>query len=163
MKKEPIRFLFVCTGNICRSPTAHAIFRDRIAQGNLEGRVDCDSAGTHAYHLGEGADPRSAKHGLQRGYDFSFHRARKVAQADFHEFDWILAMDQSHFEILKEQSVPDQRAKVALFLSITPDCGEIDVPDPYYGGDNGFEHVLDLCEDACDAWLEKALKRSPAE
>lgn len=157
MKKEPIRFLFVCTGNICRSPTAHAILLDRIARRELEGRVECDSAGTHAYHLGEGADPRSARHGKRRGYDFSFHRARRVTRADFHEFDWILAMDRSHLEILQELSVPDQRARVALFLSSTPACGEIDVPDPYYGGDQGFEHVLDLCEAACDAWLEKAL------
>lgn len=157
MKKEPIRFLFVCTGNICRSPTAHAIFRSRIDQRHLGGRVECDSAGTHAYHVGEGADPRSAKHGKLRGFDFSFHHARKVNRADFHDFDWILAMDQSHFEILQELSVPGQRARVAMFLSSTPDCGESDVPDPYYGGDQGFEHVLDLCEAACDAWLEQAL------
>jgi len=158
MKKEPICFLFVCTGNICRSPTAHAIFRSRIAQRRLEERVACDSAGTHAYHVGEGADPRSAKHGQRRGYDFSFHHARKVNRADFHDFDWILAMDQGHFEILQELSVPGQRARIAMFLSSTPESRETDVPDPYYGGDQGFEHVSDLCEAACDAWLDKALE-----
>ena len=158
MKKEPIRFLFVCTGNICRSPTAHAIFRDRIARRGLQARVECDSAGTQAYHAGEGADPRSAEHGRRRGYDFSFHRARKVRRTDFHEFDWILAMDQSHLEALEDLSVPDQRARVALFLSSTPGCGETDVPDPYYGGTAGFEHVLDLCEAACDTWLDRVLE-----
>lgn len=157
MKKDPIRFLFVCTGNICRSPTAHAIFRRRIQELGLQSRLDCDSAGTHAYHVGEGADARSALHGKRRGYDFSFHRARKVNAADFHDFDWILAMDRGHLEILQDMAVPDQRAKLALFLSVTPECGTQDVPDPYYGGDQGFEHVLDLCERACDAWIQKAL------
>lgn len=158
MKKAPIRFLFVCTGNICRSPTAHAIFRKLVSDRKLAESIEFDSAGTHAYHEGEGADPRSAKHGKRRGYDFSFHRARKVCSSDFHEFDWILAMDRSHLEILQELSVPEQRAKIALFLSAVPGCGIDDMPDPYYGGDVGFETVLDLCEAGCKAWLDKALK-----
>jgi protein-tyrosine phosphatase len=158
MKKDPIRILFVCTGNICRSPTAHAILRKRILDRSLEAMVECDSAGTHAYHVGEGADPRSAKHGKRRGYDFSFHHARKVSRSDFHEFDWILAMDRGHLESLQEMSVPDQRAQIALFLSAIPGCKIEDTPDPYYGGDMGFEQVLDLCEQGCDAWLDKVLK-----
>jgi protein-tyrosine phosphatase len=88
---------------------------------------------------------------------FSFHHARKVRGTDFHEFDWILAMDQSHLEILQELSVPDLRARVALFLSAIPGCDLKDTPDPYYGGDMGFEQVLDLCEQGCDAWLDKVL------
>ena len=157
MKKEPIRFLFVCTGNICRSPTAHAIFLQRIRSRKLESLLECDSAGTHAYHVGEGADSRSVVHGKRRGYDFSFHRARRVLSTDFHEFDWILAMDRGHLEILQGMAVPGQKARLALFLDSTPECGLQDVPDPYYGGDMGFEHVLDLCEAACDAWIQKAL------
>ncbi len=161
MKKEPIRFLFVCTGNICRSPTAHAIFRQRITSRNLTGKLACDSAGTQAYHLGEGADLRSVEHGTRRGYDFSFHQARKVKRSDFHEFDWILAMDRSHLEFLQSLSVPNQRAQVEMFLSVLPKAKLLDMPDPYYGGDPGFEQVLDLCEAACDRWIEKVLEASP--
>ena len=146
---EPIRALFVCTGNICRSPTAHAVLRHLIAQRGLQERLECDSAGTQAYHEGEGADRRSREAGERRGLDFAFHRARRVRAADLEAFDWILAMDRSHLEHLQDMSHPGQRARVELFL------GRDDMPDPYYGGARGFDEVLDLCWNGCEAWLAR--------
>ena len=149
-----VKLLFVCTGNICRSPTAHAVLLRMIREKGLQGELEVDSAGTQAYHEGEGADPRSRKTGELRGYDFSFHKARKVFRRDLEAFDWILAMDESHLSWLRDIAYPGQRAKIELFLSALPDGGHAEMPDPYYGGPRGFELVLDLCERACAAWID---------
>ncbi len=157
---DPIRVLIVCTGNICRSPTAHAVLLHLIRERALAHRLECDSAGTQAYHEGEGADPRSRSTGERQGLDFSFHRARRMRSTDFAEFDWILAMDQSHMDWLRDHSHKGQRAQLALFLEACPDLGVTEMPDPYYGGPMGFETVLDLCRKGCEAWLERWLPSS---
>jgi protein-tyrosine phosphatase len=149
---EPVRVLFVCTGNICRSPTAHAVLRHLIAKEWLQERLECDSAGTQSYHEGEGADRRAREVGERRGVDFSFHRARRIRSQDLEDFDWVLAMDRGHLEHLQAMSHPGQRARTALFLSVLPGS-DPDMPDPYYGGPRGFENVLDLCWKGCEAWL----------
>lgn len=150
---SPVRVLIVCTGNICRSPTAHAVLRHLIEERGLEGRLECDSAGTQAYHEGDSADARARAAGERNGLDFSFHRARRVRSSDFEEFDWILAMDRSHLEWLREHSSKGQRAQLALFLDACPEHRWTEMPDPYYGGPGGFETVLDLCRKGCEAWL----------
>lgn len=138
--------LFVCLGNICRSPTAEAVFRARA--GNKS--IVIDSAGTGAWHAGEGPDPRSRAEGERRGYSFAGQAARKVRVQDFHEFDFILAMDASNLSDLKDIQPETGSAKLSLFL---PDGS--DVPDPYYGGPNGFTNVVDLIENASDYWLSQ--------
>ncbi len=138
--------LFVCLGNICRSPTAEAVFR---ARSKGEG-IRIDSAGTGAWHAGEGPDLRSRAEGESRGYSFSGQAARKVRVQDFYEFDYVLAMDASNLSDLKAIRPHDGSAQLSLFL---PD-GE-DVPDPYYGGSDGFKDVVDLIEVAADHWLAK--------
>jgi protein-tyrosine phosphatase len=147
-KSKSLSILFVCMGNICRSPTAEGVFRDRAEKAGLALQVD--SAGTHAYHIGEQPDRRSQQHALRRGYDLSVQRARHVADDDFDAFDLILAMDRQNLAALKARCPGAHHHKLALFLSF----GELDpngeVPDPYYGGDAGFERVLDLIEDASD-------------
>jgi len=152
---SPIRVLFVCTGNICRSPTADSVLRHLIRERGLDDRLVSDSAGTQAYHEGEPADVRARATGELAGLDFSFHRARRVRPEDFENFDWILAMDQSHLDWLRDHARPGQKARVALFLSVLPDAGWTEMPDPYYGGPRGFETVLDLCRKGCEAWMER--------
>jgi protein-tyrosine phosphatase len=138
--------LFVCLGNICRSPTAEAVFRARA--GQLD--VQIDSAGTGAWHAGESPDPRSRAEGEHRGYSFAGQAARKVRVQDFYDFDYILAMDTSNLSDLKSIQPADGTARLSLFL---PDGS--DVPDPYYGGPEGFKKVVDLIESASDHWIEK--------
>lgn len=155
MFNESIRVLMVCTGNICRSPTAEVVLR-RLAQArNLGDRIVVESAGTQAFHAGQGADPRSVECGVRRGLDFSHHQARRVVSADFENFDWILAMDHSHLAVLNRMAYPGQRARIELFLAPVEKIHGPDVPDPYYGGPMGFERVLDMCEDACKGWLDQ--------
>ncbi len=136
--------LFVCLGNICRSPTAEAVFRARAAGANIR----IDSAGTGAWHTGNPPDSRSRAEGERRGYSFAGQAARKVRAQDFYEFDFILAMDASNLSDLKDIQPGDGTAHLSLFL---PDGS--DVPDPYYGGAEGFAKVVDLIEDASDYWL----------
>lgn len=137
--------LFVCLGNICRSPTAEAVFRARAGTTDIK----IDSAGTGAWHAGESPDPRSRAEGESRGYSFAGQAARKVRTHDFYDFEYILAMDASNLSDLKAIRPSDGSAKLSLFL---PDGS--DVPDPYYGGPDGFKQVVDLIEAASDAWLE---------
>lgn len=150
--------LFVCMGNICRSPTAEGVFR-RLLEAEGEGlQVDIDSAGTHSYHTGAAPDRRAQAAALRRGIDLSTQRARQVAVEDFERFDLVLAMDTDNLTILHAQCPPARRDRVRLFLEYGT-VGERNVPDPYYGGDNGFERVLDLIEDAARGLLA-SLRRS---
>lgn len=154
--EENIQVLFVCTGNICRSPTAEVVFRDLVHAKGMGHRFTVRSSGTQAYHVGEGADVRATKHAKRRGYDLSKHKAARISRADLELYDWILCMDHSHLDFLQSMGYPGQKARTALFLSYLGGP-ELDVPDPYYGGDAGFEHVLDLCEEGSKALLEVIL------
>lgn len=140
-----LRVLMVCLGNICRSPTAEAVLRHKLAAAGLDRHVEVDSAGTGGWHVGDPPDARSQRHALRRGYDLSALRARRVAEADFERFDLILAMDEDNLADL-ERLRPDGggRAELRLFAGRP-------VPDPYAGGPAGFEAVLDLVEAASDA------------
>jgi len=136
-----MKVLVVCTGNICRSPTAEGVLRHLAAEMQIPLHVE--SAGTHDYHVGEPPDERAQHHARRRGYDLSRQRARRVRKSDFQEFDLILAMDRGHLGILQRQCPAEHRAKLRLFAA------QREVPDPYYGGPDGFEQVLDLVEAAC--------------
>lgn len=149
----------VCMGNICRSPTAQGVFENLITREGLQEHIHVDSAGTHAYHIGEPPDPRSQQAALRRGIDLSVQRARKVRPEDFFEFDYVLAMDHSNYENLKDICHPDYEDRLRLFLDFAPDAGTPDVPDPYYGGAQGFERVLDLIEAAAFGLLAELRRR----
>ncbi|MCB5195053.1 low molecular weight protein-tyrosine-phosphatase [Deefgea salmonis] len=148
------KVLMVCTGNICRSPTADGVLRHQVLAQHLAGHIEVDSAGTQSYHVGEAPDRRAQKHALRRGYDLSALRARQVSAMDFAEYDLILAMDNSHLAYLKQHCPAAHQHKLRLFMSFATQSSEREVPDPYYGGDAGFELVLDLIEDACDGILQ---------
>ena len=141
------RILFVCTGNICRSPTADGIARQLAERLGLERRFEFDSAGTHAYHTGEAPDPRAQRAARGRGYDLSRLRARPLIEEDFETFDLILAMDKGHLVWLKRRCPDHLHHKLALFLSFSELWPHEDVPDPYYGESEDFELVLDMCEE----------------
>ena len=147
--------LFVCLGNICRSPTAEAVFRHKARQAGLN--VKIDSAGTHGYHIGKAPDNRSQAAGKERGYSFDGLQCRRAEASDFEQFDYILAMDESNVRHLKEIGDAQYHDKVKLFLSFA-NSEHTEVPDPYYGGKKGFELVLDLIEQASDGLIEH-LKR----
>ena len=149
--KENMKILFVCTGNICRSPTAEGVARALSRQHGLE--IEFDSAGIEGYHAGEAPDSRAQKSAARRGYDLSELRARKIDAADFLRFDLILAMDRGHLAGLKHSCPPARRDRIKLFLDYLPGSEGEEIHDPYYGGEAGFEHVLDLCEDASEALL----------
>lgn len=143
------RILFVCLGNICRSPTAEAVVRELARRAGQHGHLHLDSAGTHAgYHEGDPPDPRAQQHGARRGYDLSALRARRVSPRDFHSFDLLLAMDQENQDWLSAQCPPEHRTKVRRMMEFASVHRSMDVPDPYYGGPAGFEVVLDYLEDA---------------
>jgi len=148
-----VKVLFVCMGNICRSPTAEGVFEALVRQAGLEGHIGIDSAGTHDYHIGKPPDPRAQEAALRRGIDLSGLRARRARSEDFLEFDYILAMDDSNYEELRELSIPDYEDRLRLFLDFAPQSGVREVPDPYYGGRQGFERVLDLIEQAAAGLL----------
>lgn len=143
--KTTPKVLFVCLGNICRSPTAEAVFRNMAKSSGLT--VEIDSAGTIATHTGEPPDSRSMQYGRKRGYDFHGQFSRKIKQNDFQYFDYIFAMDNANYRDLMDLCPSEQQHKVKLFLSLI-DEPQQEVPDPYYGGDAGFEQVLDLVEKA---------------
>lgn len=145
--------LFVCTGNICRSPTAEGVFRQLVRQAGLEDRIHVDSAGTHDYHVGSPPDERSCRHAAKRGYDLSTLRARQVSDLDFERFDLILGMDWDHMELLQEQCPPEQVHKLRRLMEFAPAGVSEVVADPYYGGKDGFERVLDHVEAACAGLL----------
>lgn len=149
------RVLFVCTGNICRSPTAEGVFRKLVADAGLADRITADSAGTHAYHVGEPPDRRTQLAARTRGYDLSDLRARRVARDDFHSFDLVLAMDREHYDILAGIAPASAGHKLRLMMEFARRSAHDEVPDPYYGGPDGFELVLDLLEDAAEGLLER--------
>jgi protein-tyrosine phosphatase len=140
-------------GNICRSPTAEAVFRHQVEQAGLDGHIHIDSAGTHDYHIGDPPDARTQRAAQKRGYDMSSLRGRQVGHDDFHRFDLILAMDRHNLDLLQRQCPPEHAAKLRLFMEFSENCDETEVPDPYYGGGDGFERVLDLVEDAARGLL----------
>ena len=150
-----MKILFVCTGNICRSPTAEGVARRWLSMCGLEGAVEVDSAGIQGYHSGEAPDPRTQTAALRRGYDLSRLRARKVLPKDFAEFDLLLAMDRDHFNYLRDRAPDGCKHKVRMFMSFAQSVRRDDVPDPYYGGLTGFNAVLDLCEDAVQGLIEE--------
>jgi len=160
--QRKFRVLFVCLGNICRSPTAEAVFRKLAASEAPDLSIEVESAGTAGYHIDEPPDPRSQEAAKRRGYDMSPLRARIVAPEDFNRFDLILAMDQSNFEALHHRAPPAARERVRLFLEFGSDAEVTEVPDPYYGGPVGFEHVLDLVEDASRELLKYLRTQSRA-
>jgi len=153
-----MRVLFVCTGNICRSPTAEAIFRKLVADAGMQDTITADSAGTHGYHIGEPPDPRASAAAARRGYDMSGLRARKVARVDLDRFDLIVAMDRDHLAILSGMAQPATAHKLKLMMSYARRFKEQDVPDPYYGGPQDFERALDMLEDAGRGLLESLSK-----
>jgi len=147
------KVLFVCLGNICRSPTAEGVFRAQVAAAGLSEVIGIDSAGTAAWHIGKAPDQRAQAAATRRGYDLTALRGRQVAVADFGEFDYILAMDRSNLADLLAQCPAEQRHKVRLFLSFSSQWQNHEVPDPYYGGADGFDQVLDMVEDAAHGLL----------
>lgn len=138
--------LFVCMGNICRSPIAEGVFRTAVAEAGLLERLQIDSAGTHGYHAGEAPDGRAQRAAKRRGYDLAGIRARQFEREDFARFDWIFAMDQANLRSLVELRPRDYTGHVGLYLDLLPKAGLREMPDPYYGGPEGFEQVLDLAE-----------------
>lgn len=145
----PYAVLMVCMGNICRSPTAHGVLRHQVQALGWSEWFKVDSCGTHAYHVGEPADRRSQRHALQRGYDFSDLRARQLVRDDFVQHDLVLVMDHENHARALALCPPAQRHKLHYFTAFCQSMHSAVVPDPYYGGDQGFEYVLDLIEDAC--------------
>lgn len=159
---KPVRVVFVCLGNICRSPTADGVFQHKVKAAGLSEQIQIDSAGTGAWHVGNPADPRASEHAALRGYDMSALRARQVSENDFAEFDYILAMDNSNLADLQALCPKDYQGQLQLMLDYLPQDfpnALAEVPDPYYGGDEGFELVLDLLEAACDNLLDDIKQR----
>ena len=149
-----VKVLMVCLGNICRSPTAEAVLRALAARHAPQLALTVDSAGTGDYHLGEPPDPRSQAAAAHRGYDLSGLRARQVRASDFDEFDLVLAMDKANWSALQRLAPPQRRDRVRLYLDYAPGSAHREVPDPYYGGPDGFEQVLDLAEQAAQGVLD---------
>lgn len=143
-----VKVLFVCMGNICRSPMAEGMFRKAVREGGLEGRIETDSAGTHAYHIGSPPDPRAQQAIRQRGVDISGLRGRKVEDVDFERFDYILAMDGDNINRLMQRAPARHQGKIRRLLAFSRKYPNLDVVDPYYGGPQGFEENLDMIEDA---------------
>ena len=143
-----ISVLFVCMGNICRSPTAQGVFARLVEDNSLSDIIEIDSAGTHAYHIGERPDERASAAALNRGIDLSSQQARRVSPDDFEQFDYVLAMDTDNYGILAASCPSGLESRLRLFLDFAPDLDIREVPDPYYGGGSGFERVLDMIEQA---------------
>jgi len=151
---EKIKVLFVCMGNICRSPTAEGVFAKLIKDHSLDDQFSIDSAGTHAHHVGDSPDLRSQKAAIDRGIDLKHLRARKVVMGDFEDFDFLLAMDDNNYSILIDACPEQHKDKIKYFLEYAPHLNEREVPDPYYGGKYGFERVLDMIEEASVGFLK---------
>jgi protein-tyrosine phosphatase len=150
--------LFVCTGNICRSPTAEGILRKRIGDLGLD--VVVDSAGTHGYHVGDAPDPRSVKAAAKRGYDIGKLKARLISSADFERFDFVVALDDEHMRLMRRNCPPELQHKLYEMMKFAPGAAHREVPDPYYGPADGFELVIDLLEEAIEG-LVKEIQSKP--
>ena len=160
MSESPkVKVLFVCMGNICRSPTAHGVFRHLVTQAGLATRIEIDSAGTHAYHEGEPPDDRAQETALSRGIDIGDLRARRAAAEDFEYFDYVLAMDQDNYRRLSQICPPGMEGKLLLFMDYAPELRVREVPDPYYGGQCGFDQVFDMLEAAARGLLGEISRR----
>ena len=151
--QRPIRVLMVCMGNICRSPTAQAVMEHLVQQAGLQQHIEVDSAGTHNYHTGKQPDARSQQHAQARGYDLSQQRARQLHSADFAAFDWVLVMDADNEQAARSLCPPQHQHTIRRLAAFCQHHQMDEVPDPYYGGVDGFEKVLDWCEDACAGFL----------
>lgn len=167
-REQPTRVLLVCLGNICRSPTAEAVLRYQATQAGWSDHIEIDSAGTAAWHVGKSPDARSQRHAKARGYDLSAQQARQLTTDDLRQFDYVLAMDEDNLGVinaLKAELAPHEQSQVhsGLFLAFHPQANQpgfsLAVPDPYYGGDEGFETVLDLCEAASIGLLKTILTK----
>jgi len=154
-----VKVLFVCMGNICRSPTAQGTFEKCVVESGLADQIFSDSAGTHAYHVSEPPDHRAQLTAQKRGIDLSKQRARRSVVEDFTDFDFILAMDKSNYHDLLEQCPPEYQDKVHLFLAFAQQADTDEVPDPYYGGHAGFDRVFDLVEEASVGLMEHIRKQ----
>jgi len=156
--EEKVKVLFVCLGNICRSPAAEGVFREKAKIAGLESNFEIDSAGTAGYHIGESADRRMITHCNERGYDITPHRARKLSANDLKEYDIILAMDRSnYYNITSLDSDGTYREKIRMMTDFVTRWNVNEVPDPYYDGPEAFHHVIDLLEDGCDNLLNYLL------
>jgi protein-tyrosine phosphatase len=156
-----ISVLFVCMGNICRSPTAHGVLRHKVKDLGLAQLITVDSAGTHNYHPNSPPDERSQEHAAKRGYDLSDLRARQIKEADFAKFDLILVMDRDNLALVQERCPPQYLGNVKRLTEFCVSLESDVVPDPYYGGAKGFDNVLDLVEDACDGLLRHLTTAPP--
>jgi protein-tyrosine phosphatase len=155
---ELIKVLFVCMGNICRSPTAEGIFIKLVEEAELSSKIITDSAGTHGSHVGSPPDKRTQAAALKRGVDIHHLRARQVSLQDFVVYDYILAMDKANYYYLCAVAPESKQNKIALLLSYSEDLGIFEVPDPYSGGINGFDHVFDLCQSGAESFLKYIIK-----
>lgn len=160
---EPVKVkvLFVCMGNICRSPTAQGVFRKLVEEAGLTEVIEIDSAGTHAYHIGEPPDPRARETALRRGIDLADLRARRATPEDFEAYHYVLAMDQDNYHALSNLCPPGRglERRLALLMDFAPRARMREVPDPYYGAAGGFEAVFDMVEEAAQGLLEEIRRR----
>ncbi len=154
-----VSVLFVCLGNICRSPTAEAVFRERVIAAGLEAHIRIDSAGTGDWHIGRAPDPRTREAAARRGYQMDTLRARQVSPQDFYEFDVVLAMDNTNLADLQAMQPADVNVTLGRFLDYSTAASVKEVPDPYYGGEDGFDRVLDLIEGGADDLLDALRER----
>lgn len=154
-----VSVLFVCLGNICRSPTAEAVFRERVIAAGLEEKIRIDSAGTGDWHIGRAPDPRTREAAARRGYQMDSLRARQVGPQDFYEFDVVLAMDNANLADLQAMQPADVTVTLGRFLDYSSETSVSEVPDPYYGGEDGFDRVLDLIEGGAEGLLDALRER----
>ncbi|BBP46275.1 phosphotyrosine protein phosphatase [Thiosulfatimonas sediminis] len=155
---KKVSVLFVCLGNICRSPTAHAVFRQLVKDQGLAQQIEVDSAGTGAWHVGNPPDKRATQVAEARGIAMRDLRARQVDFGDFYQYDYVLAMDNSNYRNLYEMALPEHREKIHMFLQFSEDFTETEVPDPYYGGPDGFDYVFDMVQSASNGLLAQIKK-----
>lgn len=158
MQAKPVKILFVCLGNICRSPAAEAIFNHKVKEKNLDHLFKVDSAGLHGYHSGENADVRMMRHAQKRGYSLD-SISRKITKDDLQEFDLVIAMDDSNIDGIRSIATDKQMSKVYKITDFIPDSGYVEVPDPYYGGYQGFENVLDILEISVDSLIDMLVQK----
>ena len=156
---ERVKVLFVCMGNICRSPTAHGVFAARVEGEGLTHRIEIDSAGTHAYHVGEPPDARAQETALKKGVDLSDQRARRAQSDDFLQYDYIVAMDQDNYHSLSAICPEGLEDKIHMLMDFAPEFRTREVPDPYYGGAAGFDRVFDMVDAAAEGLLNEIKRR----